>query len=122
MLERVKQNLMGRFSTTDIGDVSLMLGMEVTRDRTKKTVIITQENYVKSLLEWYRIGNCNPAYTPGVGKKLSLDQPEENRLNKEDKRHFQAIKGSIMYLGQVTRYDIGYAVNQLARAISKPTS
>ena len=26
-----------------------------------------------------------------------------------------------MYLGQVTRYDIGYAVNQLARAMSKPS-
>ena len=26
-----------------------------------------------------------------------------------------------MCLGQVTRYDIGYAVNQLARAISKPS-
>ena len=26
-----------------------------------------------------------------------------------------------MYLGQVTRYDILYAVNQLARAMSKPS-
>ena len=67
------------------------------------------------------MGNCNPAHTPGVGKELSLDHPEENLLNKEDKRRFQAITGSVMYLGQVTRYDIGYAVNQLARAMSKPS-
>ena len=40
---------MGRFSMTDMGDVSLVLEMEVTRDRTKGTVTITQENYVKSL-------------------------------------------------------------------------
>ena len=26
-----------------------------------------------------------------------------------------------MYLGQVTRYDVGYAVKQLARAMSKPS-
>ena len=96
---------------TDMGDVSLVLGMEVTRDRTKGTVTITQENYVKFLLEWYGMENFNPAYTPGVGKKLSLDQPRENILNKEDKRRFQAIMGSVMYLGQVTRYDIRYAVN-----------
>ena len=106
---------------TDMGDVSLVLGMEVTRDRTKGTVTITQENYVKSLLERYGMGNCNPAHTPGVGKKLSLDQPEENLLNKKDKRRFQAITGSVMCLGQVTRYDIGYAVNQLARAMCKPS-
>ena len=42
-------------------------------------------------------------------------------MNKEDKRRFQAITGSVMCLGQVTRYDIGYAVNQLARAICKPS-
>ena len=42
-------------------------------------------------------------------------------MNIEDKRRFQAIAGSVTYLGQVTRYDIGYAVNQPARAMSKPS-
>ena len=42
-------------------------------------------------------------------------------MNKEDKRRFQAITGSVMCLGQVTRDDIGYAVNQLARAMCKPS-
>ena len=68
VLERIKRKLTGRFSMTDMGDVSLVLGMEVTRDRAKGTVTITQENYVKSLLERYGMGNCNPAHTPGVGK------------------------------------------------------
>ena len=68
VLERSKRKLMGRFSMTDMGDVSSVFGMEVTRDRTKGTVTITQENYVKSLLERYGMGNCNPAHTPGVGK------------------------------------------------------
>ena len=68
VLERIKRKLMGRLSMTDMGDVLLVFGMEVTRDRTKGTVTITQENYVKSLLERYGMGNCNPAHTPGVGK------------------------------------------------------
>ena len=50
-----------------------------------------------------------------------MDRPEEKFLNKEDKRRFQAFTGSVMCLGQVTRYDIGYAVNQLARTESKPS-
>ena len=121
VLERIRRKLMGRFSMADTGDVSLVFGMEVTRDRTKGTVTITQENYVKSLLERYGMGNCNPAHTPGVGKELSVDPPEDFFFNKEDKRRFQAITSSVMYLGQLTRYDIGYAVNQLARAMSKPS-
>ena len=68
VLERIKRKLMGRFSMADVGDVSLVFGMEVTRDRTKGTVTITQENYVKSLLERYGMENSNPAHTPGGGK------------------------------------------------------
>ena len=68
VLERIKRKLMGRFSMTDMGDVLLVFGMKVTRDRTKGIVTITQENYVKSLLERSGMGNCNPAHTPGVGK------------------------------------------------------
>ena len=36
---------------TDMGDVSIVLGMGVTRDRKKGTVTITQEKYTKFLLE-----------------------------------------------------------------------
>ena len=45
-----------------------MLGVEVTRDRTKGAIAITQENYVKFLLERDGMGNCNPACTPSAGK------------------------------------------------------
>ena len=78
MLEWIKQKkLTGRFSTTDMGEVSLLHEMGVTRDRKKGTVAITQDNYTKSLLERYGMGNYNPTYTPGVESELSLDQPEE---------------------------------------------
>ena len=45
------------------------------------------------------MASCNSTYTPGVGKELSLDQPEERLLGKEEKQRFQAITGSVMYLG-----------------------
>ena len=43
VLRRIKQKLLSRFSITDMGDVSLVLGMGVTRDRDEGTVTITQE-------------------------------------------------------------------------------
>ena len=65
--------------------------------------------------------DCSPAYTLGVGPELSLDQLQENLLNEEGKRRYQSITGVAMYLAQVCRYDILYTVNQLARAMSKPS-
>ena len=53
VLRRIKQKLMSRFSLTDMGDVSFVLGMGVTRDRENRTVTITQEKYTKSLTSSY---------------------------------------------------------------------
>ena len=66
------------------------------------------------------MGNCNPTYTPGMVRELSLDQPEEKLLSKEDKQRFQVITGSVIYLGQMT-HNILHSVNQLATAMSKPS-
>ena len=118
---RIKQKLMSCFSMTDMGDVSLVRWMGVTRDREKETVTISREHYTKSLLKRYGMASCSPAHTPGVGTELLLDQPEERLLSKQEKQRFQTITGSVMYLGHVTCYDILYAVNQLARAMSKPS-
>ena len=58
-------------------------------------------------------------YTPGVGPKLSLNQPEKKMLDEEDKKRYQTITGAVMYLGQVSRYDNLFAVDQLTRKMSK---
>ena len=94
VLRRIKQKLMSRFSITDMGDVSLVLRMGVTRDSEKATVTITQQKYAKSLLERYGMASCNSTYTSGVGKEPSLDQPEERFLSKEEKQRFQASRAA----------------------------
>ena len=83
------------------------------------TATITQDNYTKSLLERYGMGNCNLRYAPGVGSDLFLDQPEEKLLNKKDTQRFQVITDSVMYLGLAVRYDISYSVNQLTGVLPK---
>ena len=120
LLDKLKKQLMDRFEMTEIGDVSRVLGMNVTRDREERTITINQKDYTEDIVQRYGMRGCNPAYTSGVGPKLSLDQPEENTLNKEGKRRYQSITGAAMYLALICRYDILYTVNQLARAMAKP--
>ena len=83
---------------------------------------ITQDNYTKSLLERYGMGNCDLRYAPGVGSDPFLDQPEEKLLNREDSQRFQAITDSVMFLGLVVRYDILYSANQLTRTLPKSSN
>ena len=51
VLEKIKHKLMGCSSMSDMGDISLVLRMEVVRDRNGKEVSISRKNYTKSLLE-----------------------------------------------------------------------
>ena len=111
---------MDQFKMTDMGDVSLVLGMQVTRDRQGKTLTISQENYTKSILERFGMADCKLSSTPGFGSELSTKQQEGTLLNKEETQRYQAITGSVMYLAQITRY-IMYSSGQLARAMSKPS-
>ena len=66
------------------------------------------------------MNDCTPALT--LGPERSFNQPEKNLLNEEGKRLHQSIVGAIMYLAQVSRHDILYAVNQLARGMPKPSN
>ena len=120
LLNKLKKKLMNRFEMSDMGGVSRILGTNVTRDREKGTITVNQKDYTEDVVQRYGMKGCNPVYTPGVGPELSLSQPEEKLLNEEEKRRYQAITGAVMYLAQLTRYDILYADTQLARAMSKP--
>ena len=119
LLDKVKKKLMGRFEMRGMGDTSRVLGMTVSRDRKKGAITINHKDHTEDIVQRYGMRGCNPAYTPGVGPELSLDQPKENLLNEEGKLRYQSMTGAAMYLAQVCRYDILYTVKQLARAMSK---
>ena len=80
----------------------------------------SDKDYTEDILQRHGMQGCNPAYIPGVGPELSLDQPDQNLLNEEGKRRYQSITSAAMCLAQVCRDDTLYTANQLARTMSKP--
>ena len=121
LLKKLEEELVWPFDTKCMGDVSVVLGMQVTRDHEKGALTISQAHYTKPVCETYGMGGCKPVYTIGVGPELSITQGEGSTLTKADTQRCQSIVGSVMYLAQVSRYDIFYGVNQLARAMSNPS-
>ena len=97
VIETIKK-LKDNFQVSDLGDVSLVLGMQITRDREKETLTISQEDYTKSILARFGMENCKPSSIPGTGSELSTEQPAETLLNTEQTQRYQAITGSVMYL------------------------
>ena len=117
----VKEKLKQRFKMTDMGAVSLVLGMKRKRDLECGTLTISQEAYSKSILERFGMSEFKPTNTPGYGTELSNEQPDEILLNEEEKKRYQGIVGCLTYVSQVLRYDAIYVVGQLARPMAKPS-
>ena len=51
LLGKLKKQLMGRCEMMDFGDVSKVLGMNVTRDQENGTIIIDQKSYTEDILK-----------------------------------------------------------------------
>ena len=51
LLNKLKKPHTDRFDMTDAGDVSRVLGVNVTRDREKGTITIDQKDYTEDIVE-----------------------------------------------------------------------
>ena len=80
---KLKKQLMNRFEMMDLGDVSKVFGINVTRDRENGTIVIDQKDCTEDILERYGMTNCNVALTPSVGPDISLDQPADRLLHEQ---------------------------------------
>ena len=120
-ISMMKGKLQKRFKMTDMGEASLVLGMEIIRDREAGTLTISHEAYCKSILERFGISDCKPTSIPSYVSEISNNQPDYTLLKREETRKYQGIVVSLMYIAQVLRYDIMYSTGQLARPMAKPS-
>ena len=90
LLGKLKKQLVDRLEMTDLGDVSKVLDMNITRDRENGTIPIDQKGYTEDILDRYGMTNCNVAFTPGVRSEISLDKPEDRLLDEQGKQRYSS--------------------------------
>ena len=117
----VKSQLKQQFKMTDMGEESLVWGVEIKRDRQLGTLTISREAYSKPILESFGMSDCKPTSAPGYGPELSKNQPKDTPLDEGESRRYQGIVGRLMYIAQGLRYDLIYTTGQLARPMSRPS-
>ncbi len=108
-----KNYLMRKFSMKDLGNIRLFLGIKIDSRDGKLT--LDQSAYIKTVLEKFRMADCNPVSTPLPTKlnyeALGSDEPCEAPC--------QSLIGCLMYLMICTRPDLSISVNILSRYASK---
>jgi transposase InsO family protein len=119
-LTSFKAALSTRFKMKDLGEAKFVLGIEIIRDRSKRTIALSQASYTRQLLRTYDMEACNPTDTP-VQSSVRLAPPAETfKATVRDIRRYQAAVGALMFASICTRPDITYAVGQLSQYASNP--
>jgi hypothetical protein len=97
-------------------------------DKAKGTLALTQEQQVKQLLEKAGLVNgehkVNPVRTPMHAPIPTVEDCPQGKLDmklpNKYREWYQSMIGSLLYFATVTRIDIQFAVNYLARYTCNP--
>jgi len=121
-INALKDKLKERFKMSDLGACHFYLGMEVIRDRPRRTLRLSQEAYLRKALEDYNMGNYNKTQTPIETSSRLI--PAESGYNADPllRRAYQSAVGSLIYAMLGTRPDLAYAVSIISRFSSNPTT
>jgi hypothetical protein len=122
-LDRFVAELATHFKLRDLGPTSYLLGIEIIRNRDRRTISLSQRQYILNKLEEFGMSDCYKVGTPmDPGVKLSSDQSPKTLEEEQVMRNLPYMNavGSMMYLATTTRPDIAYTAGVLARFNSNP--
>ena len=108
---------------TDLGPIHWLLGIQIKRDRERKTIGLTQSTYINSLLIKFGFEHATPLTSP-MDPNVKLDHTQSPQTAHEIAQMrlvpYREALGSLMYAALATRPDITFAVTLLSRFSNKP--
>ncbi len=110
----IKIELKKLFKLSSLGEPEKFLGMQIERDFAKKTIVLHQSDFVKSIVEKYTFGKERKASTPIlIADSSTAKEGELDNTTGYQKYSYREIIGKLQYLAAMTRPDLSYAVNIL---------
>ncbi|CAI7804702.1 unnamed protein product [Closterium sp. NIES-53] len=108
--------LQKRHACTDLGELRSYLGLQITRDRARRTITLTQSHMVHHVLQRFGFRYSSPHSTPlPSGQSLSVPPSDESV---EPSGPYPELVGCLMYLMTCTRPDLAYPLSILARYVA----
>ena len=117
-INKIKSELSSRYKMKDLGKMSYFLGVNVVQDADR--IFINQSSYAQSLLKKFGFDNSKPVSTPAdIGNVL---EKATDQCELFDVDNYQSAVGSLLYLCTKTRPDITFAVCNVSKFCSRPTT
>jgi hypothetical protein len=114
-MTRLQNDLRSVFDLTDLGAPAKIIGIEISQ--TTDTIMLSQPQYIDSILRKRELQNLNPISTPldpNIKLLPNLEHQEPNCSNA-----YASLIGSLQ--ANTTCPDIAYAINRLATYTANPS-
>ena len=114
-----KKKFMQKWESRDLGEAKEYLGMRITRDCQKRSLILDQTKYTSKVVKYFDQDNCKEISVP-----LStsyIPRPNEEKEISSLHSHYQLVIGSLLYIMLGTRPDIAYTVIKMLQYSSNPS-
>ncbi|CAI7774007.1 unnamed protein product, partial [Closterium sp. NIES-54] len=115
-LAYVKSELQKRHACTDLGELRSYLGLQITRDRARRTITLTQSHMVQQVLQRFSFTYSSPQATPLPTRHSLSALPSDESV--ESSGPYPELVGCLMYLMTCTRPDLAYPLSILARYVA----
>ncbi|CAI7782851.1 unnamed protein product [Closterium sp. NIES-54] len=115
-LAHVKSELQKRHRCTDLGELRSYLGLQITRDRARRTITLTQSHMVQQVLQRFNFTYSSPQATPLSTRHSLSALPSDESV--EPSGPYPELVGCLMYLMTCTRPDLAYPLSILARYVA----
>ncbi len=120
-LLNLKSALAKRFKMEDMGEISFLLGLQITRDRSRRQITVGQQKYVTDMMAKFNLSGMRSSHVP-MDPTLHLNADDgADALNLAGIKEYQSIIGTLMYLMLGTRPDLAYSVSRLSQFLAAPT-
>ncbi|CAI7859209.1 unnamed protein product [Closterium sp. NIES-53] len=118
-LALVKAELQERHTCTDLGELRSYLGLQITRDRARRTITLIESHIVQQVLQRFGFWWSSPQTTLPTGQSLSAPPSDESV---EPSGPYGELVGCLVYLMTCTRPDLTYPLSLLARYVAPDAS
>jgi hypothetical protein len=122
LLDEMCNVLTGKFQSKVMGIPEYFLGMNLEYDQSKRRIMMSQQTYIKAIVQKYGLETLLPRSLP-MAPGMVLRVGEGREFSSDGEKLFQqygSLVGALLFLAVCTRPDISFAVGILSKFVTDP--